>query len=568
MPLIRDHIATIFKKCVPDGVSIEISIPERPEFGHYATALALRLAKQEGKNPREVAETLRQSLLARAPKNFFSRIEIAGPGFLNFWIHPEAIQKAFKATLAKRAQFGKGSRGEKRPVIVEYSQPNIAKKMHVGHLRTTVLGDALARVYAFLGHRVIRWNYYGDWGTQFGKLIAAYKLWGNVKAVRVNPIEELLALYVRFHDEAKKNPELDERGREEFQKLESGDRENRKLWQWFKKESLVEFKKIYRLLGVDFDVELGESAFEKDLAPLIAELERKGIARKSEGTLLIPLDEASLPPALLRKSDGASLYLTRDIASLRYRIKKYRPEKILYVVGNEQSLHFAQLFAVAGIIGLSKKTELMHVKYGLVLAEGGKKFATREGRAVFLDEVIREAVVRAREIVEEKNHSLSSREKNKVAEMVAVGALKYANLKEYRTSDIVFDWERMLDFSGDSAPYLQYTHARLSGILRKVKLRGRADVRHLKEERDLLLVLKLFEFPRVVEESAAHYTANPLATYLYGLAVQLNQFYEMTPIMKDEDVARRNARLALLSFARDVLARGLSLLGITAPLRM
>jgi len=556
-------IEKMISRILPAHVHAGVMIPEHERFGHYTTAVALRLAKEEKKNPLEVAAHIRKALLAHAPKGFFEKIEVVAPGFVNMWLSRVAIEKEFKKKLKEGVP--RTHKKQAGTIIVEYSQPNIAKKMHVGHLRTTVLGDALANLYALLGHRVIRWNYYGDWGTQFGKLIAAYKLWGDRARVKANPIEELLALYVKFHDEMKRDATLEIRGREEFQKLESGDKANRALWMWFRKESLKEFSRTYKTLGVKFDVALGESAFEKDMAPLVRELVKKKIAHASEDSLIIPLDVAGLPPALVQKSDGASLYLTRDIASLRYRVKKYHPKKILYVVGNEQTLHFAQLFAVASMLGLGKHTKLMHVKYGLVLSEGGKKFATREGRAVFLDEVLEEAIARAERIVAEKNPTLSRAAQKKVAHAVAVGALKYANLKEFRTSDIVFNWEAMLNFSGDSAPYLQYTYARIQGILRKVKVSGRADISLLREEKDLALMRMLFGYEDALHECVAHYSMNPLATYLYELASQLNHFYETTPIGKDEDKARRTARLVVLQYAAKVISQGLDVLGIEAP---
>ena len=337
------------------------------------------------------------------------------------------------------------------------------------------------------------------------------------------------------------------------------------MWKWFKDESLKELKKIYDTLGVDFDVWIGESFFQEEMKPLIAELVKEGVAERSEGALVIRLDEFNLQPALIEKSDGASLYFTRDIANLRYRLEKYKPAKILYVVSNEQSHHFDQLFAVAKKLGMDA-AELEHVKYGLVLGEGGKKLSTREGRTVSLVGAIEKASSLARQIVEEKARDLTAAEKEEVADVVAVGALKYNDLKENRMSDIVFDWDKMLDFTGDSGPYLQYAYARLKSIIRKSEISAakiaKADVTLLESDVELALVRKIFEFPDVVQKAGELYATSLLATYLYKLAVAANKFYETTPILKDENTARRDARLLLVEIAARTLKDGLALLGI------
>jgi len=445
----KSKIEEILRKAVGSG-PVDIFVPEKENFGHYSTNIALRLAKPSGKTPLEFAKELAEKIAVSAPAGLFEKVEAAPPGFVNFWLAKETVQNEF-AKAAKEKTFGRSAAHKNKTVIVEYSQPNIGKMMHVGHLRTTIIGDALANIFEYLGYKVIRWNYLGDWGTQFGKLIAAYKTWGDKRKVKEHPIDELQKLYVRFHDEAKRDPMLEMQGQAEFKKLEDGDKENRKLWEWFKKESLKELDKIYATLGVGFDTYIGESFFEKNMRPLVEELRNEGILTKSGGALIVNLDALKLPPALVLKADGASLYLTRDIAALRYRIIKFKPEKILYVVGNEQSLHFEQLFAIAKILRMDK-AELKHVKYGLVLGEAGTKLATREGRTILLKDVLRKAIELARKVVDEKNPALQAKVKDKIAEAVGVGALKYNDLKENRNSDITFNWERMLDFTGDSGP--------------------------------------------------------------------------------------------------------------------
>jgi arginyl-tRNA synthetase len=560
----KEKIIEIIRKALEADSPVELSVPEEPVFGHYSTNVAMRLAgKASRQSPMELARELAKKIVHKAPFEFFEKVEAAEPGFINFWLSKKTIWEEFQKAAATK-EYGRSDRGKKKTVIVEYSSVNIAKPFHLGHFRTTIIGDALANLLAFSGYNVVRWNYLGDWGTQFGKLIAAYKRWGKKENIEKNPVEELQKLYVRFHSEAESDAELEKRGQEEFKKLEEGDAENRKLWEWFKKESLEEFETAYRILDVNFDIWIGESHFEKELKPLTKELLDRKIAERSEGAIVIKLDAQGLPPALIEKSDGASLYHTRDIANLRYRLEKYKPAKILYVVGNEQSLYFEQLFAIAKILKLDS-AELKHVKYGLVLGEAGKKLSTRRGETVAVKELLGKATALARKVAEEKARDLTDPEKNDVALAVGIGALKYNDLKENRMTDIVFDWDRMLDFTGDSAPYLQYTYARLQSILRKSDSRftihdSRFDILDLDVE--LSLMRKIFEFPDVVSRAGETYATSVLAAYLYKLAVAANKYYETTPILKDHRGDRKAARLVLIETAARVLQTGLKLLGI------
>jgi arginyl-tRNA synthetase len=560
----KDEILKILNSTVGlEAADLSLSVPEHEGLGHYATNAAMRLAASRKKKPLELARELADEIKKKAPAGFFEKVEAAAPGFINFWLSKSTLQNELLA-VAREKDFGKSNVGKKKTVIVEYSQPNIAKMMHVGHLRTTIIGAALANILEDSGYKAIRWNYLGDWGTQFGKLITAYKLWGKKAEVEKNPIAELQKLYVRFHEEAKAAPELEKQGQEEFKKLEGGDQENRKLWEWFRKESIKEFEAIYEILGVDFDVWIGESFFEPELKSLAKTLLEKKIAERSEGAIVVKLDEFNLPPAIIEKSDGASIYLTRDIANLQYRFKKYKPAQILYVVANEQSLHFEQLFAIAKKMGLDAMG-LKHIKYGLVLGEAGKKLSTREGRTELVKEVIDEAILKAREVIQTKQPDISEKEKTEIAFAVALGALKYNDLKENRMTDIVFDWEKMLDFSGDSGPYLQYTYSRMKSILRKAGKMGKYDVALLAKEEELALVRKIFEFPEIVQKAGTLYSTSTLATYLYKFAVLMNKFYETTPVLVDENILRRNARLLLTQTAARTLQKGLGLLGIATP---
>lgn len=556
----KERVGKIIESVLKER-GVEAMIPDQENFGHYSTNLAMKMAKKIGKNPVELARELAEKIFTKAPKGMFAKIESAPPGFINFWLSEGFLQKELGVVL-KSKNFGKLNLGKNKKVIFEYSDPNIAKRMHVGHLRATIIGDALANIYEFCGYKVIRWNYIGDWGTQFGKMIAAYKMWGDKLVIQKNPIEELQKLYVKFHEEMEKNPELEKKGQEEFKRLEEGDKTNKKLWEWFKKESLKEFDKVYKVLGVKFDVTIGEAFYEKELKKLVADLKKKKIVKESEGSLIIDLEKFGLPPALIQKSDGASLYMTRDIANVRYRLVKYRPKKMFYVVGNEQSLHFEQLFRVAEILSLDE-SELKHLKFGLVLDEGGKKFATREGRVVLLDELLSKVIKLAKEIVDKKNSNLFLKEKERIAEVVGVGALKYNDLKENRNSDVTFNWTQMLNISGNSGPYLQYTYARLANILAKDKSKKqKTDFKLLEKKEELDLIRKVLEFPDAVKEAHDSLVTSNFSNYLYGLANLANRFYETTQVLSDTDLARKAARLALIAQVNVVLEKGLGLLGI------
>ena len=562
-------VQTLWPDVAIDEVVLER--PSRPEFGDYAVSVAFQVAKQIKHETQTVAKQLLQVMLRDKPSEI-DKIEIAGHGYLNFFVATDFLQQEL-GRIAADAHYGRSQQGQGQTVIVEYPSTNIAKPMHYGHSRTAFIGDALSNIYEFLGYTVIRWDYLGDWGTSFGKLIAAYKLWGDKNAVEQAPLATLLELYVRFTTETATHPEFEALARSEFNKLEQGDQHNLELWQWFKSESLKETERMYRLLKLNtFDVTIGESFFEKDMKPLVGELLHKGIAKRSEGAVIVPLDDQldsaqskhGLPPALLEKSDGASLYLTRDIANLRYRLETYKPTKILYVVANQQALHFEQLFAIARILGLTQ-AELVHVKYGLVLNQARKKLATREGKAVQLKDVIEEAIKRASAIVAEKNPQLSEDEQKTIAQTVAIGALKYNDLKEYRTSDIIFDWQKILDFSGNSGPYLQYTYARLMSIVAKVPDAVPTDsVRFdkLQEPTELAIIKQLLEFTQVLTESGLAYAPSYLALYLYELATRANNFYEHVRILDDNNSERLQARLQLISTTARVLKQGLTLLGI------
>ena len=538
-----------------------LEIPKDEQYGDYSTTLAFSISKNIKEPPFKIATILINEMREKLPKEII-KVELANNGFINFYINKNFIQKELEIIYKQKTKFNLSKIGKNKTIIIDYSSPNIAKPMHVGHLRSTIIGETLANLYETLGYKVIRWNYLGDWGTQFGKLIAAYKLWGTKEEVEKNPIPALLALYIKFHEEMKTNPGLEKLGQEEFRKLEKGDKKNRRLWLWFKEESIKDFQKIYKLLNIKFDILLGESFLEKDLVPLTNLLKKKKIVQRSQGALIIPLEKYNLPPALIQKSDKASLYLTRDLALLKYRFTKYHPAKILYVVGNEQDNHFKQLFTLSKIIFPNEKTELTHIKFGLILSEKRKKFSTREGEIIPLKQVIDQVVEKSLEIIKDKKPQWTLSKQKKIAQTIAIGALKFNDLKSFRASDIIFDWRKMLDFSGDTSVYLQYTYARINKILIKAKKIGKYDCKLLTNEFEIYLIKKLSEFPDIIQTSATRYSPNNLASYLLSLANLTNKYYEAIPILKEKDKNRQNAQLVLLKTTADILKKGLGILGI------
>ncbi|MGE4554984.1 MAG: arginine--tRNA ligase [Candidatus Paceibacterota bacterium] len=536
------------------------------ERGDYSSNFPFLIAKKANLDPQKIAQIFQEKIENQKINkkiNFLEKIQNE-KGFLNFYIKKEFVLKDFLNFLEKEKINIK--RKKKGKVIIDFSSPNIAKPMHVGHLRSTLLGDALAKLFELFDYKVIRWNYLGDWGTQFGKLILAYKLWGDPEKLKKDPINYLLELYQRLHQELKANPSLEEKAQKEFALLEKGDPENKKLWQLFLKLSLKEFKKTYKLLKVKFDLFLGESFFAKKQNQLIEILKRKNLLKESEGALIVDLSEFNLPPALIFKKDEAGLYLTRDLTALFYRIKKYRPEKILYVVGNEQTLHFNQLFAIFKKIEKKLKTELIHVKFGLVLAPEGKKFSSREGEMILVDDLIKEAFLKCLKIIQEKNKNWPQEKQIKVAQKIALSLIKFNTLKTYRLNDVVFDWKKILDVKGKTSIYLQYTFARLNKILRKAKKEKISFLEKKKlffeKEKEWEIIKKILDFQDSLEASLNLYSLHPLANYLLSLADLMNQYYETIPILKEENENKKLSRLFLVKKVINIFEISFSLLGI------
>ncbi|HJW96956.1 MAG TPA: arginine--tRNA ligase [archaeon] len=563
---LKQELAQAFSEA--SGLKAEAILPliERPPEGIGADFAipCFVLAKQLRKAPQQIAQEVAGRI---APLGRIKEARHAGP-YVNFLVDWKAVGQELIPHILSNPGYGSSRLGKGKTIVMDFSHPNVAKPMSVGHLRSTVIGDSLCRIYRNLGYRVIGDNHMGDWGTQFGKIMVAYRKWGHPEKLGKSPIEELLRVYVKFHEETEIEPGLEDEARKAFKRLEDGDKESLALWKRFSDLSLKEFGKIYRILGVKFDTYLGESFYLKMSRDVIEEAVKKGVAKWSEGALII--DVGMEIPLVIQKSDEATLYATRDLATIKYRLKEYKPDEVLYVVGSEQKQYFEQVFIAAERLGYIKKEErgrLVHIPFGMVsLPEG--KMSTRKGRVVFLDHVIGEVTKMAGKVIEAKNPALKDRET--VARQVGIGAIKYADLSRDRIKDIRFDWSEMLSFEGDTGPYLQYTHARACSILRKGKIKAvpkKIDATLLIEPQERALVRKLCELPETIERAARDSKPHYAANYAFTLATLFNEFYQAVPVLRAEG-GLRAARLALVMATKEVLKKGLYLLGIEAPEEM
>lgn len=560
-----EEIKTFLSAALADSIEFEVDRPKITGRGHFSTNAAFALAKENGTSPKDEADRLREKIIARAPSGYFEKVEIAG-GFVNFWVSEKTINESFKKISSAGASWGDSKRGAGQRVIVEYGSPNIGKPLHFGHLRSTIIGQALFNIYKSQGYRVVSWSHPGDWGKQFGIMIAAYKEKLRAGEKVKLSVDEFLKLYVDYNGRMKDDARLEEIAREETKKLQYGDKENVRLWKKIYSLSMGEFARITRQLGVHFDVNKGESFYKPFLKKIVEEALKKGTAVRSEGAVIVPLEEENLPPFIIQKSDEAYLYTTTDIAAAKYRIEKYKADKVLYVVGAEQYLHFEQLFAVLKKLGYLHDQELVHVKFGLVLGGDSKKLSTRAGKHISLSEVIDEAVSKAEEILKEKAPDIQGSERNKVAQIVGVDSLKYNDLSQNRLSNIVFDWGKMLSFEGNAAPYLLYAYARLRSVLRKAGGKT-GSAGEFKAESEQKLILKLDEFPDAVRLAADNFYPHAVAVYLYELSEAINNFYHAEPVLNAEP-AIRASRLALINTASIVLKKGLNLLGLETVERL
>ncbi len=536
--------------------------PQAIAHGDLTTSVAMRLGKQLSKQPKEVAEGLAAELSLHAD---VEKVEVAGAGYVNLRLKPAALLRGLKETQA--ACSAKITKGE-NPVIVEYCSLNIAKPLGVHHILTTMIGQALANIYVHSGYSVVRWNYLGDWGTQFGKLFVAYKRWGKGGDPTSLSLDDLLSLYVKFHEEAEKDAALEEEGQAAFKRLEQGDAEVRKVWQAFVDVTKRAVMPVLERLQVKFDTDLGESHYENAMQPIIDEGTKKGVFKPGErgATIVEFAPPSTLPPAMVLKADGATNYLTRDLALARDRVERYNPSAILHVVGAEQSLHFQQLMEIVKLLGW-EMPKWEHISFGR-MRFADESMSTRKGNIVRLEEVVAEAVERARAIIKERGEAIQTDDPEALAEMMGVGALVYGVLSQNRKMDIVFDWDKMLSFEGNSAPYLQYAYARARSVLRKAEMETMlpADAASLTDA-DRSLIKTLSEYPRALSEALTEHMPHKLANYLYALAQEFNTFYNAEPILKSEDQTKI-LRLSLTSLCASVLRSGSSLLTLRLPERM
>ncbi|WP_069650937.1 arginine--tRNA ligase [Caloranaerobacter ferrireducens] len=545
-----------------EDVEALIEIPPSHDMGDYAMP-CFKLAKAFRKAPNLIAQEIVEILDS---KDYFEKIENVGP-YVNFFIDKKVLAKTvLEEIFSKKENYGSSDLGSGKNIVIDFSSPNIAKPFHVGHLRSTVIGNALYKIYEFLGYNCIGINHLGDWGTQFGKLITAYKKWGNKEEIEKEPIKTLLKLYVKFHDEAELNPELEEEGRRWFKKLEDGDEEARKLWNWFVDLSLKEFNKIYDLLKVKFDYFTGESFYNDKMDRVIELLKEKNLLKESKGAYVVDLEKFDMPPCLVLKSDGATLYPTRDITAAIYRKETFNFEKALYVTDYSQNLHFAQWFKVIELMGFEWADKLEHVPFGRVSTEEGR-MQTRKGNVILLEELLNKAIDKVREIIEEKNPNLDN--KDEVARQVGIGAVIFNDLSNNKIKDIVFNWDRMLSFDGETGPYVQYTHARANSVLNKKQYDITNDVDYsILTNQEAVDVIRLLQsFPEAVVNAMEKNEPSIITRHIVDIAQAFNKFYHECPIIvEDENIQK--ARLLLVFAAKTVLKTGLGLLGIDAPDKM
>ena len=559
-------IANCLKEKIEDLTLEEIvaliEVPPNKDMGDFAFP-CFKLAKVFRKAPNMIAADLAENIEANGA---ISKVMPLG-GYVNFFVNKSQLAKTvINDVLTKKEKYGHSDLGQEKAVVIDFSSPNIAKPFHIGHIRTTVIGNALYKIYDSQGYNVVRVNHLGDYGTQFGKLIVAFKLWGSKEAVEANPIPELLKLYVKFHEEAEQKPEMEDEARAWFTKLENGDEEAKALWQWFRDESLKEFARVYDLLDIEFDSYAGESFYSDKMGVVIDQLKEKGLLVQSQGTNVVDLEEFNMPPALITKNDGSTLYMTRDLAAAIYRKNTYDFDKCIYVVGSQQSLHFQQLFKVLELMGYEWSKDLIHVPFGMVALEEGT-MSTRKGRVVFLEDVLKQAVEKTKEIVLSKNPNAKNVEQ--IAKQVGVGAVVFQELSNSRIKDYTFSWSRTLSFEGETGPYVQYTHARCCAVLRKAEEEVTTDINYdLLSDGDGAEVLKVIgSFNKSILAAMRKNEPHIITRFVLDLAQAFNKFYHDNPILV-EDAELRKARLALVAATRQTIENALALLGMHAPERM
>lgn len=535
------------------------------EFGDYQSNFAMTKSKIIGKNPRDIANELLNNFDGQG---IISKIEVAGPGFINIFVNNEFLNEETR----KIGNAYNYNVSNDETVIIDYSSPNIAKRMHVGHLRSTIIGDSLKRIYKELGFKVYGDNHIGDWGTQFGKLIVAYKKWLDKRAYEENAIEELERLYVLFSSKAKENPSLEDEAREELRKVQAGDEKNLALWKEFISYSLKEYDKVYKRLYIDFELINGESFYNDAMPGVLEKLKEKGIAREDQGALVVFFPNDELPPCIVQKKDNSFLYSTSDLATIIYRKDKLNVNKSIYVVDERQAGHFKQVFKISEMLGKPYDYEKYHVQFGIMRFVDGTIFSTRGGDVIRLEDILNKAKEEVKKIVEDKNPNLSDEEKENISEIIGIGAIKYFDLSQNRAAGITFDWKKVLSFEGNTGPYLQYSYVRIQSVLRKAKEQNISfeNSKYLIENSTNLernLVVSLHKLPTTVIKAYQSNRPNLVAEYVYDLAKQFNSFYNSNQVIS-EDKELTKARLAICEKTAIVIQKALSLLGIKTVDRM
>ena len=538
-----------------------VEIPPRAEMGDYAFP-CFQLAKVMKKAPNMIAQELKEKLSTEG----FEKIDNLGP-YINFFVDKGAFSKnTIEKVLEEGDDYGASTVGEGKTVCVEYSSPNIAKPFHVGHLFTTAIGHSLYKMFKKEGYNTVGINHLGDWGTQFGKLISAYHRWVDEEALEADPITELLRIYVKFHDEAEKDPSLEDEGRAYFKALENGDKEAEALWKRFRDLSLKEFQRVYDILGVEFDSYAGEAFYNDKMDVVVNELKEKNLLVESNGAQVVMLDEYNMPPCIVLKGDGASIYATRDLAAAMYRKKKYDFYKSIYVVGTPQALHFKQVFKVLELAGHEWANDCVHVGFGLVKF-ADRKLSTRKGEVVLLDDLLRESVEKTLEIINEKNPELENKEE--VAKKIGVGAVVFTYLKNSREKDIVFDWKEILSFEGETGPYVQYSYARANSILRRAEnVTGEVDYSKLNSKEEFELIKTLENFNKQILLALDKLEPSIITRYAIEVAKSFNKFYNNHSVLNLEDESLKATRLKLVEATCQVIKNALDLVGIEVVEKM
>ena len=563
--LFSKNISRIFGADYIEKIDIQNST--KKEFGDFQTNFAMMSSKLIGKNPREIANTIIENF---EKNDIIEKLEVAGPGFINIFLKNSFLNEEIKKLENEKYDFSFLNTG--KTVIIDYSSPNIAKRMHIGHLRSTIIGDSIKRILNFLGFKTLADNHIGDWGTQFGKLIVAYKNWLDKKAYEEDPIGELERIYVLFSDKAKKDPALEDEAREELKKLQLGDEDNQKLWKEFIDISLKEYNKVYERLDVNFDYYYGESFYNDMMPSVLEELKKKNIAREDQGALVVFFEDDKLPPAIVQKKDGSFLYTTSDLATMKFRKNELKVDEAVYLTDDRQQNHFKQVFEIGKMLGEPYDYKKTHIVFG-IMRFGDQIFSSRSGNTIRLVDLLDEAKKQVKKVIDEKNPNIPEKEKEKIAETIGSGAIKYFDLSQNRTSDITFTWEKVLNFEGNTGPYLQYTYVRIMSIFRKLEEEN-INVENTDIVLDEMagiereLASELLKFPQAVVKSYENFRPNIIADYLFDTAKLFNSFYNSSSILKEEDKQVMDARILLAKKTAFVLKEGLELLGIKTVNRM